>query len=52
MQCYGVGPAADMEDAAKGFGAHSDQERLLEDSLNKYLQFPWEFLTSVAMTKN
>jgi acetylornithine deacetylase/succinyl-diaminopimelate desuccinylase-like protein len=51
MQCYGVGPAADMEDAAKGFGAHSDQERLLEDSLNKYLQFQWDFLTQVAMSR-
>ena len=51
MQCYGVGPAADMEDAAKGFGAHSDQERLLEDSLDKYLQFQWEVLTQVAMTR-
>ena len=48
MQCYGVGPASDMEDAAKGFGAHSDQERLLEDSLNKYYQFQWEFLSQVA----
>jgi acetylornithine deacetylase/succinyl-diaminopimelate desuccinylase-like protein len=51
MQCYGVGPAADMEDAAKGFGAHSDQERLLVDSLNKYFEFQWEFLKEVAMTK-
>jgi hypothetical protein len=50
MQCYGVGPASDMEDAAKGFGAHSDQERLLEDSLNKYFQFQWEFLTQVAFS--
>jgi acetylornithine deacetylase/succinyl-diaminopimelate desuccinylase-like protein len=48
MQCYGVGPAADMEDAAKGFGAHSDQERLLEDSLNRYYQFQWELLREVA----
>jgi acetylornithine deacetylase/succinyl-diaminopimelate desuccinylase-like protein len=51
MQCYGVGPAADMEDAAKGFGAHSDQERLLEDSLNKYLQFQWDLLAQVAMSR-
>ena len=50
MQCYGVGPASDMEDAAKGFGAHSDQERLLEDSLNKYYQFQWEFLSQVAFS--
>jgi acetylornithine deacetylase/succinyl-diaminopimelate desuccinylase-like protein len=51
MQCYGVGPAADMEDLAKGFGAHSDQERLLEDSLNKYLQFQWEFLAQIAVAR-
>jgi hypothetical protein len=51
MQCYGVGPASDMEDLAKGFGAHSDQERLLEDSLYKFLQFQWDFLERVAMTK-
>jgi acetylornithine deacetylase/succinyl-diaminopimelate desuccinylase-like protein len=51
MQCYGVGPAADMEDLAKGFGAHSDQERLLETSLDQYLRFQWELLSSVAMTK-
>jgi acetylornithine deacetylase/succinyl-diaminopimelate desuccinylase-like protein len=51
IECYGVGPAADMEDLAKGFGAHSDQERLLEDSLYKFLQFQWEFLSTVAMAK-
>jgi acetylornithine deacetylase/succinyl-diaminopimelate desuccinylase-like protein len=51
MQCYGVGPASDVEDAAKGFGAHSDQERLLEDSLNKYYQFQWEFLSQVARSR-
>jgi acetylornithine deacetylase/succinyl-diaminopimelate desuccinylase-like protein len=50
MQCYGVGPAADMEDAAKGFSAHSDQERLLEDSLHKYYEFQWEFLSEVAFS--
>ena len=30
MQCYGIGPAVDLEDGPKGFGMHSDQERLLE----------------------
>ena len=29
IQCYGVGPAVDAEDGPKGFGAHSDQERIL-----------------------
>jgi acetylornithine deacetylase/succinyl-diaminopimelate desuccinylase-like protein len=30
VQCYGIGPALDVEDGPKGFGAHSDQERILE----------------------
>ena len=33
MQCYGIGPAVDLEDGPKGFGMHSDQERLLETEL-------------------
>ena len=45
MQCYGVGIAIDEEDAAKGFAAHSDQERLREDSLYKFMQFQWDVLT-------
>jgi acetylornithine deacetylase/succinyl-diaminopimelate desuccinylase-like protein len=33
IQCYGIGPAIDVEDGPRGFGAHSDQERILEDEL-------------------
>ena len=33
VQCYGIGPAIDIEDGPKGFGAHSDQERILESEL-------------------
>ena len=51
MECYGVGSISDAEDAAKGFAAHSDQERMFEDSLYKFLQFQWDVLSSVAMTK-
>jgi acetylornithine deacetylase/succinyl-diaminopimelate desuccinylase-like protein len=51
MQCYGIGPMVDEEDAAKGFGAHSDQERLLEEGLYKFVQFNWEVVTSLAATK-
>ena len=32
VQCYGVGAMMDEEDAPKGFGAHSDQERILEEA--------------------
>jgi acetylornithine deacetylase/succinyl-diaminopimelate desuccinylase-like protein len=48
VQCYGVGAMADEEDAAKGFGAHSDQERILEDALYKHLQFFWEAVNAIA----
>ena len=48
MDCYGVGAMVDEEDAAKGFGAHSDQERLLEDALYKHVQFWWDAVTGIA----
>lgn len=51
VQCYGIGPMVDDEDAAKGFGAHSDQERILEDALYRFVQFNWEVVTSLAGSK-
>jgi acetylornithine deacetylase/succinyl-diaminopimelate desuccinylase-like protein len=51
MQCYGVSLATDEEDTLKGFAAHSDQERVLEDSLYKYLQFQWDVLAATAFGK-
>lgn len=51
VQCYGIGPMVDEEDAPKGFGAHSDQERILEDALYKFVQFNWEVATSLAGRK-
>jgi acetylornithine deacetylase/succinyl-diaminopimelate desuccinylase-like protein len=48
VQCFGIGPATDMEDAAKGFGAHSDQERILESELHRFVRFNWEIVTSLA----
>jgi len=51
MQCFGIGPAADFEDAPKGFGAHSDQERLLESELHRFVRFNWEVVTSLARSK-
>lgn len=51
VQCYGVGPMVDEEDASKGFGAHSDQERLLEEAVYRHVQFFWEAVTSIAGAK-
>jgi acetylornithine deacetylase/succinyl-diaminopimelate desuccinylase-like protein len=51
MQCFGIGPATDMEDGPKGFGAHSDQERLLESELHRFVRFNWEVVTDLARAK-
>jgi acetylornithine deacetylase/succinyl-diaminopimelate desuccinylase-like protein len=48
MQCYGIGPATDVEDGAKGFGAHSDQERILESELHKFMRFHWDVVNALA----
>jgi acetylornithine deacetylase/succinyl-diaminopimelate desuccinylase-like protein len=51
MQCFGIGPATDMEDGPKGFGAHSDQERLLESELHRFVRFNWDVVTSLARAR-
>jgi len=51
VQCYGVGAARDDEDVLKGFGAHSDQERMPEDSVGKHLRFYWTAVTAIAGAK-
>jgi acetylornithine deacetylase/succinyl-diaminopimelate desuccinylase-like protein len=48
VECYGIGPMTDIEDGPKGFGAHSDQERILEESLHKFVQFNWEVIVNLA----
>jgi acetylornithine deacetylase/succinyl-diaminopimelate desuccinylase-like protein len=48
MQCYGIGPATDIEDGPKGFGAHSDQERILEQELYRFVRFHYDLVVSVA----
>ena len=51
MQCYGVGPASDIEDGPKGFAAHSDQERILESELTRFLRFYWDTIQSLAAAR-
>jgi acetylornithine deacetylase/succinyl-diaminopimelate desuccinylase-like protein len=48
MQCYGVGPATDIEDGPKGFGAHSDQERILESELHRFVRFHYDIVADIA----
>ena len=48
IQCYGIGPAIDREDAALGFGAHSDQERILISELHRFVRFNWDVVLDLA----
>ncbi len=51
VQCYGIGPATDIEDGPKGFGAHSDQERILETELHRFVRFNWDAVVDLARSK-
>jgi acetylornithine deacetylase/succinyl-diaminopimelate desuccinylase-like protein len=51
VQCYGVGPMTDSEDGPKGFGAHSDQERLLEESIHKFVRFHFDIVVNLAKAR-
>ena len=51
MQCYGIGPAVDLEDGAKGFGMHSDQERLLESELYRFVRFNYEVVIDLGRAR-
>ena len=50
-QCYGIGPATDSEDGQKGFGAHSDQERILVAELHRFVRFQYDVVMDLARTK-
>jgi acetylornithine deacetylase/succinyl-diaminopimelate desuccinylase-like protein len=51
VECYGIGPMTDSEDGPKGFGAHSDQERILEEALHKFIRFHWEIVMNLAVAR-
>ena len=51
MQCYGIGPAIDIEDGPKGYGAHSDQERILEQELHRFVRFHYDLVAAVARSQ-
>jgi hypothetical protein len=51
MQCYGIGPALDVEDGPKGFGAHSDQERILESEFYRFLRFNYDVVVDIARAR-
>jgi acetylornithine deacetylase/succinyl-diaminopimelate desuccinylase-like protein len=51
MQCYGIGPAVDIEDGPKGYGAHSDQERILEQELYRFVRFNYDLVAEIARSR-
>lgn len=52
IDCFGIGPMIDSEDGPKGFGAHSDQERILEEAFFKFVRFHWDVVLELAGKKS
>ena len=42
---------SDFEDGP-GSGAHSDQERILESELHRFVRFHWEIVSDLARARN
>jgi acetylornithine deacetylase/succinyl-diaminopimelate desuccinylase-like protein len=51
IECYGIGPALDSEDPGKGYGAHSDQERILESELHRFVRFQYDVVLELARAR-
>jgi acetylornithine deacetylase/succinyl-diaminopimelate desuccinylase-like protein len=51
VQAYGFGPMVDETDGGVG-GAHADDERLAEASLQKLVEFLWDTVLEVAASQN
>ncbi len=51
LQCYGSSVAVDGEDLPKGFGMHSDQERVLESELYRFVHAQYEVFSTIARAK-
>jgi acetylornithine deacetylase/succinyl-diaminopimelate desuccinylase-like protein len=48
IKCFGIGPAVDQEDGPLGFCAHSDQERILEAELYRFVRFHYDVVVDLA----
>lgn len=51
LQCYGSSTAVDSEDLPKGYGMHSDQERVLESELYRFVHAQYEVFSTLAKSK-
>lgn len=48
---FGIGPGIDIEDGPKGYGAHSDQERIIEAELYKFVRFNFDLVVDLAASR-
>ena len=48
IRCFGIGPATDQEDVPLGYGAHSDQERIIEAELYRFVRFHYDLVVDLA----
>ena len=51
IDSFGIGPMIDSEDGPKGYGAHSDQERILEEALFAFTRFNYDVVLQLATTR-
>lgn len=47
-ESYGIGPARTLEEINSRFGAHSDDERISEESLKEMIRFLWNIVIEVG----
>jgi acetylornithine deacetylase/succinyl-diaminopimelate desuccinylase-like protein len=47
-QSYGIGPARTLEEINSRFGAHSDDERVSEESLKELVRFLWNIIVDIG----
>jgi acetylornithine deacetylase/succinyl-diaminopimelate desuccinylase-like protein len=51
VDAYGIGPARTREEMNSRFGAHSDDERIAEESLKDMTRFLWEVVLQIGAAK-
>jgi acetylornithine deacetylase/succinyl-diaminopimelate desuccinylase-like protein len=48
---YGIAPARSLEEMNSRFGAHSDDERIAEESLREMVRFLWNIVIDIGASK-
>jgi acetylornithine deacetylase/succinyl-diaminopimelate desuccinylase-like protein len=51
VQAYGIGPARTLEEINSRFGAHSDDERIAEESMREMVRFLWNIVMDIGAAK-